>query len=221
MEAISRIVIVDDNHYNLTAFSKLLESEKNKIVTASSGEEALKILLNDADFSLILLDVQMPGMDGIEVARLVKSRDKTRDIPIIFISAVQKSEQIISEGFFLGAYDYITKPVEPYLLRSKVEVFLELNRSRRELLKKNSTIQEMNEDLEKKVLERTTSLEKAQQELQHKIQELERFNKIMIGRELEMIKLKEEVNSLRVESGKERKYTIPGKTNSGEEVSAQ
>ncbi|HYO96718.1 MAG TPA: response regulator, partial [Polyangiaceae bacterium] len=124
-----RILIVDDNAHNLTAFCSMLEPLGAPIVTADSGEEALRWVLREEP-ALILLDVQMPGLDGYETARLIRSRDRSRHVPIIFLTALHRDERYIARGYSVGAVDYIVKPVDPDILRSKVEVFIDLFRKR-------------------------------------------------------------------------------------------
>ena len=126
------ILIVDDRAENLLALEAILERLGQKIVRAHSGDEALRLLLTH-DFAVILLDVQMPGIDGFETARLIKSRERTRYIPIIFLTAISKDEEYIFEGYSVGAVDYMTKPFKPDILRSKVSVFVDLYQKQRQL----------------------------------------------------------------------------------------
>ncbi|WP_019637567.1 response regulator [Paenibacillus fonticola] len=120
-----QILLVDDRPENLMALEAVLESGQYKLVKATSGQEALKYLLKD-DFAVIVLDVQMPGMDGIETAKLIKARDKTKDIPIIFISANSKDAEHLFEGYSAGAIDYMVKPFIPQILKSKIEGFVDM-----------------------------------------------------------------------------------------------
>ncbi|HEX8709012.1 MAG TPA: response regulator, partial [Pyrinomonadaceae bacterium] len=117
------ILMVDDNPTNLLALEAILQSPDRNLVRASSGDEALRYLL-DTDVAVILLDVYMPGIDGLETAALIRGREKSRDIPIIFLTADSTGHRHISKGYSLGAVDYILKPVEPEILRSKVAVFV-------------------------------------------------------------------------------------------------
>ncbi|CAM5565406.1 Protein-glutamate methylesterase/protein-glutamine glutaminase [Streptomyces cyaneofuscatus] len=110
---------------NLLALEAILSALDQTLVRASSGEEALKALLTD-DFAVILLDVQMPGMDGFETAAHIKRRERTRDIPIIFLTAINHGPTTPSAGYAAGAVDYISKPFDPWVLRAKVSVFVEL-----------------------------------------------------------------------------------------------
>ncbi|CAI7976129.1 MULTISPECIES: two-component system response regulator [Parafrankia] len=121
----SKILLVDDRPDNLMALEAILASLDQDLVTASSGEEALKRLLID-DFAVILLDVQMPGMDGFETAHRIKQRGRTRDTPIIFLTAIDREPHHAFRGYAVGAVDYIAKPFDPWLLRAKVSVFVEL-----------------------------------------------------------------------------------------------
>ncbi len=126
------ILAVDDVPENLRALEAVLEPLGYPVRTASSGGEALRLLLEE-DFALILLDVRMPGLDGIETAQLIKGRDRTRDIPIVFLTAARDEIRDIIRGYGVGAVDYVLKPFEAELLRSKVAVFAELESSRRAL----------------------------------------------------------------------------------------
>ncbi len=119
------ILIVDDRPENLLALEAILEPLGQRLVRASSGEDALRCLL-ERDFACILLDVQMPGLNGFETARLIKAREKSRFIPIIFLTAISKDQEYVFHGYSVGAVDYIFKPFQPEILRSKVSVFVDL-----------------------------------------------------------------------------------------------
>jgi len=119
------ILVVDDENANLVAMRTVLEELDHPVVCARSGEDALRLLL-DTDFALILLDVLMPGMDGYETATVIRSRQKTRHIPIIFLSAMDRDQSHLYKGYSAGAVDFVFKPVEAQILRSKVSVFIEL-----------------------------------------------------------------------------------------------
>ncbi|MFC9969646.1 two-component system response regulator [Spirillospora sp. NPDC127200] len=123
----TRILAVDDRTENLVALSAVLDSLPVEVVTATSGRAALKELLAD-DFALILLDVVMPEMDGFECAAHIKARPRTRDVPIIFLTAAGATGDEAFRGYAAGAVDYLTKPFDPWLLRAKVSVFVELHR---------------------------------------------------------------------------------------------
>lgn len=171
-EPLTRILLVDDNENNLLAMEVVLEKEKYTFFRATSGREALRTLLREEDFSLILLDVKMPIMDGYETASLIYERDKLRQIPIIFITAHDYEEAAIFKGYEAGAVDFIRKPFNPEMLRSKVAVFTELYRKNQLLQRQEEKLQainqeliQMNQGLEQRVLERTLELEGVNQEL--------------------------------------------------------
>jgi len=128
----ARILLVDDRPENLLALEAILSSLDQALVRATSGEEALKALLAQ-DFALILLDVQMPGMDGFETASHIKRRERTRDIPIIFLTAINREPQQAFRGYAAGAVDYLAKPFDPWVLRAKVSVFIDLYLKNRQL----------------------------------------------------------------------------------------
>lgn len=152
------ILIVDDRPENLYALEKTLGDERFNIVKALSGEEALKLVLK-TQFSLILLDVQMPGMDGYEVAELLSSSKRTKGIPIIFITAINKEKKHMLRGFSAGGVDYIPKPVDPEVLLSKVNIFCELFEQKRQVEKAKEELQHINDHLEETVMQRTQELE--------------------------------------------------------------
>jgi PAS domain S-box-containing protein len=135
------ILIVDDRPENLLALEAILEPLGQSLVRAHSGDEALRLLLTH-DFAMILLDVQMPGIDGFETARLIKSRERTKYIPIIFLTAISKDEEYVFEGYSVGAVDYMTKPFQPDILRSKVSVFVDLYQKQRQLATQQDLIRE-------------------------------------------------------------------------------
>jgi PAS domain S-box-containing protein len=126
------ILLVDDQPENLRTLEAVLEPLGYPLVSSSSGHGALRLLL-ERDFAMILLDVRMPGLDGLETARLIKERTRTRDIPIVFLTASRDDVPDITRGYSVGAVDYVLKPFDPELLRSKVLVFVELETSRRAL----------------------------------------------------------------------------------------
>ncbi|MET7393189.1 response regulator [Dactylosporangium sp. NPDC005572] len=121
----ARVLLVDDRRDNLLALEAILQGLPVQTVGAESGEEALKHLLVD-DFALILLDAQMPTMDGFETARHIKRRERTRHVPIIFLTAADRDSHLALRGYAAGAVDYLTKPFDPWVLRAKVSVFVEL-----------------------------------------------------------------------------------------------
>jgi CheY-like chemotaxis protein len=128
----ARILLVDDRAENLVALEAILSSLNQVLVPVRSGEEALKALLVD-EFAVILLDVVMPGMDGFETAAHIKRRPRTRDVPIIFLTAASAEPDHAFRGYAAGAVDYISKPFDPWVLRAKVSVFVELYMKNRQL----------------------------------------------------------------------------------------
>lgn len=141
------VLIVDDIEANLRALLAVLEGVSCSVTSVNSGEKALRVLLR-RDFAVMLLDVQMPGMDGYEVARHARSNPRTRDIPIIFVTATHDSPENIAKGYGSGAVDFLFKPLDPHVLLSKVRVFLELYSSRRELANANRLLAQNNAALE-------------------------------------------------------------------------
>ncbi|WP_131739577.1 response regulator [Actinomadura roseirufa] len=132
MDDKAKILLVDDREENLIALEAILSSLDQDLVRARSGEDALKALLTD-EYAVILLDVVMPGMDGFETARDIKRRKKTRDLPIIFLTAVNSDPDYAFRGYAAGAVDFISKPFDPWVLRAKVSVFVELHNKNRQL----------------------------------------------------------------------------------------
>ncbi len=121
----AKALLVDDRRDNLLALEAILQGLPVQAVAVESGEAALKQLLVD-DFAVILLDVQMPGMDGFETAEHIKRRERTRHVPILFLTAVDYDPHLAFRGYQVGAVDYLTKPFDPWVLRSKVSVFVDL-----------------------------------------------------------------------------------------------
>ncbi|MFL5582291.1 MAG: response regulator [Gemmatimonadaceae bacterium] len=151
------ILLVDDNEGNLLALEASLAAPDRNLVRASSGDEALRYLL-DHDAAVILLDVYMPGIDGLETAALIRGRERSRDIPIIFLTADNAGGALLSKGYSLGAVDYILKPVEPAILRSKVAVFVELFKKTDEVKRQAALLREKNVELEDANLRRLSML---------------------------------------------------------------
>ncbi|MFD2603424.1 hybrid sensor histidine kinase/response regulator [Flavobacterium suzhouense] len=175
------ILIVDDIRANILALKKVLQLHGLEADSAESGEEALKKILKK-DYSLIIMDVQMPVMDGFEVVEILAGSNRTKDIPVIFLSAVNKEKRFISRGYETGGVDYITKPVDPDLLILKVKSFLRLYeqthelKSMKDLLSKEIEIRkEAQENLEIKVAERTQELVAKNEELEFSNHELQQF----------------------------------------------
>jgi signal transduction histidine kinase len=152
-----KILLVDDREDNLFSIGTILEKDNYTIVKARSGREALKVLLRQQDFSLILMDVQMPELNGLETAAIIYERDKLKNIPIIFITAFSYDEDYIFKGYKTGGVDYIYKPIKPELLRMKVSVFVELYRKNQQLLLHEKKLLAANKSLQKEIDERKTS----------------------------------------------------------------
>jgi len=154
------ILVVDDREDNLLSIEAILEKDEYNIFKANSGRAALKVLLNRHDFSLILMDVQMPDMNGLETATIIYERDKLKGIPIIFITAYTNDEEYIFKGYKMGAVDYIYKPINPELLRAKVGVFVELYRKNDQLISHEKKLLAANKSLQKEIEEGKRSQEK-------------------------------------------------------------
>ena len=154
------ILVVDDREDNLLSIESILEKDHYNIIKANSGRAALKILLNRFDFSLILMDVQMPDMNGLETATLIYQRDRLKNIPIIFITAFSNDEDYLFKGYKMGGVDYIYKPINPGLLRAKVGVFVELYRKNEQLKAHEKTLIQANNSLQHEIEERRLSEEK-------------------------------------------------------------
>ena len=175
------ILIVDDNRENIFSLKTLLELNSFSVDTASSGSEALKKILKQS-YSLIILDVQMPDMDGFEVAEAVSGYSKSKDIPIIFLSAVNTHKKFITKGYTSGGIDYVTKPFDPDILLLKVKTFYKLseqtqslNLMEKELRDEIELRKQAEAMLEKKVLARTQDLLNANRLLEERNKELQQF----------------------------------------------
>ncbi|GGU05382.1 response regulator [Actinomadura citrea] len=141
MDDKAKILLVDDREENLIALEAILSSLDQDLVRARSGEDALKALLTE-EYAVILLDVVMPGMDGFETARDIKRRKKTRDLPIIFLTAVNSDPDYAFRGYAAGAVDFISKPFDPWVLRAKVSVFVELHNKNKQLRDQTALLRE-------------------------------------------------------------------------------
>jgi signal transduction histidine kinase len=182
------ILIVDDRKENILSLKSILELHKFEVDAASSGEEALKKILK-TDYELVILDVQMPGMDGFEVAEAISGYSKSKDIPIIFLTAVSIDKRFITKGYKSGGIDYVTKPFDPDILLLKVKTFSRLHEQNKKLhdiqqelrqeidFRRNAEQQlnAMNQSLEQKIAERTENLVSANAELAKKNLELQQF----------------------------------------------
>ena len=163
--------MVDDRPENLLSLGELLREEGYELVKALSGNEALRLTLKQ-DFALVLLDVQMPQMDGFETAELMRANPKTKHIPIIFVTAGMKDLQFQFKGYDAGAVDYLAKPIEPIFLQSKVRIFAELYRQRRE-------IERHKDHLEELVQQRTAELRQSAAELFTSNEQLQQWNRAL------------------------------------------
>lgn len=164
------LLLVDDHADNLIAMRAVLEELGENIITADSGKKALRMLL-DQEFAIVLLDVDMPVMDGFEVAEMMRQVKKLQHTPIIFLTAMHQNESHVYKGYSLGAVDYLFKPFEPEILKAKVRFFIDLYRKRAEiqyqaalLSETNQKLDQLNLDLEGKVNERTSQLQAAVEE---------------------------------------------------------
>ncbi|MBD3005910.1 MULTISPECIES: two-component system response regulator [unclassified Streptomyces] len=144
------ILIVDDMEENLIALEAVLGPLDQQLVRARSGEEALKAMLRQ-DFAVVLLDVLMPGMDGFETAANIKRLDQTKDVPIILLTGTDADSDYAYRGYAIGAADFLTKPFDPWLLRTKVNVFLEMHRKNRLLEARTEQLADRVEELERTV----------------------------------------------------------------------
>ncbi len=158
-----KILLVDDREDNLLSIETILEPDGYKFSKANSGRDALKILLKEFDFALILMDVKMPNMNGFETAALIYEREKLKHIPIIFITANNYGEENIFKGYRAGAVDYIYKPVNPDLLRAKVSVFVDLYRKNHRLIAQEQKLVAINKNLENEISERKASEQHAKE----------------------------------------------------------
>ncbi len=175
-----KILLVDDREDNLLAIETIFEPDGYRFVKANSGREALKILLHEFDFALILMDVKMPNLNGFETASMIYERDKLKHIPIIFITANNFGDENLYRGYQAGAIDYIYKPIKPEVLRAKVTVLIDLYRKNRQLLAQEQRLVAINKNLEMEIKERKSSEEKVKhlnRQLLENIASLEQANK--------------------------------------------
>ncbi len=177
-----KILLVDDQPENLLSASAVLESLGQELIMAESGREALRYLL-DHDFAVIVLDVMMPDMDGFETAALVRQRERSRLTPIIFLTALGRSEEHMLRGYDLGAVDYMSKPFVPAILRSKVSVFVELHRKSRLLAQQSSLLERRNLELQDAIQRSWQAEEEIKALNRHLERRLDELNEV--NRELE------------------------------------
>jgi signal transduction histidine kinase len=175
-----KILLVDDREDNLLSIETILEPDGYKFIKATSGRQALKILLTEYDFAMILMDVKMPNLNGFETASLIYEREKLKHIPIIFITANNFGDDNIFKGYQAGAVDYIYKPINPGVLRAKVTVLIDLYKKNRQLIAQEQRLVAINKNLELEIKERKASEEKIKQlnrQLLENIASLESANK--------------------------------------------
>ena len=177
-----KILLVDDQPENLLSAEAVLESLGQEIVKAESGRDALLRLL-DEDFAVIVLDVMMPEMDGFETAALIRQRERSRHTPIIFLTALGRSEEHMLKGYDLGAVDYMTKPFVPEILRSKVSVFVELNRKSALLSLQSRLLERRNSELQHAIQRSWQAEEEIKALNQHLEKQVDRLEEV--NRELE------------------------------------
>jgi len=166
------ILMVDDHPQNLIALEAVLGDMGQNLVMANSGREALKRLL-DQEFALILLDVQMPGLDGYETAALAREREQSRHTPIIFLTAINQSDAQVFKGYSTGAVDYMFKPFAPEVLKAKVSAFVDLHKSTQEVKRQAELLLQANKKLEEEITERRRAqeaLQKVQEELEARVE---------------------------------------------------
>lgn len=175
-----KILLVDDREDNLLSIETILEPSGYRFVKAHSGREALKILLTEFDFAMILMDVKMPNLNGFETASLIYEREKLKHIPIIFITANNYGDENMYKGYQSGAVDYIFKPINPDILRAKVGVLMDLYKKNRLLVEQEQKLVAINKSLEIEVKDRMLSEEKVNslnRKLLTNIADLENANK--------------------------------------------
>jgi signal transduction histidine kinase len=177
-----KILLVDDSPENLLSASAVLEALGQEVILAESGREALRQLL-DHDFAVIVLDVMMPEMDGFETAALIRQRERSRLTPIIFLTALGRSEEHMLRGYDLGAVDYMTKPFVPEILRSKVSVFVELHRKSVLLAQQSALLERRNSELQHAIQRSWQAEEEIKGLNRHLERRLEELNEV--NRELE------------------------------------
>ena len=198
------ILIVDDRPENLLSLEELLHTQEYELVKALSGNEALRMTLKQ-DFALVLLDVQMPGMDGFETAELMRANPKTKHIPIIFVTAGMKDLHFQFKGYDAGAVDYLAKPLEPIFLQSKVRIFAELYRQRRELEMHKNNLQELVDQRTLELRRAAAELKTSNEQLHHWNQELKNTEERLRGQVIEYMETHDQLlateEMLRVQIG--------------------
>lgn len=175
----TKILLVDDREDNLMSIEAILGQDGYNFYRAFSGTEALKILLSETDFALILMDVKMPVLNGFETATMIYERERLKGIPIIFITANNYGDDNVYKGYQSGGIDYILKPINPQILRAKVSVFVNLYQAKSKLQEQERKLKAINETLNTEIRDRKASEEKVRYmnfQLIEKIDQLERAN---------------------------------------------
>jgi PleD family two-component response regulator len=175
----TKILLVDDREDNLMSIEAILGQDGYEFFRAFSGTEALKVLLSETDFALILMDVKMPVLNGFETATMIYERERLKNIPIIFITANNYGDENVYKGYEAGGIDYILKPINPQILRAKVSVFVNLYRAKAMLHEQERKLKAVNETLNSEIRDRKASEEKVRYmnfQLIEKIDQLERAN---------------------------------------------
>ncbi|MCU7834358.1 MAG: EAL domain-containing protein [gamma proteobacterium symbiont of Taylorina sp.] len=176
----TKILIVDDKEENLYSLNALLEEINTngyhfEIISSSNGAQALEIVADIDDISLVILDIQMPEMNGFEVARFLKSTRRSRHIPIVFLTAAFKADEFIRNGFELGAIDYFTKPIEKFQFLTKIQMYLKTAVDKKQLLKLSQELQYLNNNLQQEVSLKTQNLQNLNRDL------IEKNNKLLLA----------------------------------------
>jgi two-component sensor histidine kinase/CheY-like chemotaxis protein len=193
-DGIVNVLIVDDEPKNLTVLETVLDSPRYRVIRADSADTALLALLRH-DFAVLILDVQMPGITGFELAQMIKERKKTSQVPIIFLTAYYNEDQHVIEGYDSGAVDYLLKPINPAILRSKVSVLAELFLKQRQLEDANRALSaevaerrliqqklsELNDTLEQRVLDRTEAHKQAEAQIRLLMTEVNHRSKNLLS----------------------------------------
>jgi len=194
MGGIVNVLIVDDEPKNLTVLETVLDSPRYRVIRAESADKALLALLRH-EFAVLILDVQMPGITGFELAQMIRERKKTSEVPIIFLTAYYNEDQHVIEGYDSGAVDYLLKPINPAILRSKVSVLAELFLKQRQLEDANRALSaevaerrlvqqqlsELNETLEQRVLDRTEAHKQAEEQIRLLMNEVNHRSKNLLS----------------------------------------
>src|SRR6187455_73204 len=161
------ILLVDDEQRNLDVLEVILDDPRYRVLRADDADKALRLLL-EHEIAAIVLDIKMPGVSGFELAKLIKGTKRYREIPIVFLTAYMVGDQDVIAGYGAGAVDYLTKPVNPAILRHKIAVFAELFR-------KTRALSELNETLEARVQQRTAELERSEAALREAARQKDEF----------------------------------------------